>query len=125
MAENKFKENWLKEDKLGPVCKQVTEKQKGFTKQNIKRLFSFKFDANEIIFTAILILVILLALSYSSETKQCKDWISPMTSGDKDNCKYVCNQRCELTFKENIGGNFLTNLTIEQDVEKKILTPYP
>ena len=115
---NTFKENWLLEDKLCPVCKQVTEKQKGLTKQNIKRLFSFKFDANEIIFTAILVLVLLLALSYNSETKKCREWISPMNSGDKNNCKAVCDQKCEFIFRENVGDNFLTNITIEQDVEK-------
>ena len=50
-----FEENWLKEDKVCEKCGQVTERQKGLTKQNLKRLLSVKFDINELIITFIII----------------------------------------------------------------------
>lgn len=117
---NVFKENWLKTDKLCPTCSQIIEKQRGLTKQNVKRLFSFKLDANEIIFTALIILVIVLAYAYNHDTKQSREWINSMASGGIDSCKTNCNQHCELYAQidrlQNGGGIInLTNITITNE----------
>jgi len=71
---NIFKENWLKVDETCPHCGQVTKRQKGMTKQNLKRLVTIKFDLNEVIWTLVIILVLVLAYSYQSETKVCREY---------------------------------------------------
>lgn len=93
---NVFKENWNKVDKRCPCCNQVTEKQKGMTKENLKKLISFKWNANEVIITIMIIMMLLLAFAYNNETKKCRDWITPMFKGDAEDCKTVCDQRCML-----------------------------
>jgi len=68
--------NWLKEDEVCSHCGQVTKKQKGLTKQNVKRLFSIKLDMNELVMTIIIILVIFSAFSYKTEIQICRDYIA-------------------------------------------------
>ena len=109
---NVFKENWLKEDKICSQCGQITEKQRGLTKQNIKKLFSFKLTTDEIIFTALIILVIVLAYAYNHDTKQSREWINSMVSGSIENCKFNCNNHCDLYAQiDNIKNGGITNLT--------------
>ena len=91
-----IKENWLKTDELCPNCGFVTKRQKGLTKQNLKRLITPKFNWNEVLITFMLIMVVVLAFSYKNEIKQCQDWIAPMFAGSTDDCKFVCNNRCDL-----------------------------
>jgi hypothetical protein len=90
-----FKERWLLEDKKCETCGQVTERVRGITKQNIKRLLIPRFDVNELLITFMLIMIIVLAYSYMDETKQCREWLKPMQEG-KDACLQVCNYRCAL-----------------------------
>ena len=112
-----FKENWLKVDEVCVCCNQIIKKQRGITRQNLKRLIRPKFTLDEIIITFMLIMVIALAFVYQSETKQCRDWITPMFKGDLDNCKAVCNMRCEMTnaIRERNALNYtrLENITNE------------
>jgi hypothetical protein len=75
VKKNIFKENWLKIDKTCSQCGQVTEKQKGLTKQNVKKLFTIKFDMNEIIMTLIIILVLISAYAYKVDTQICRDYV--------------------------------------------------
>jgi len=77
---NIFRENWLKTDKTCECCGQVTKKQKGLTKQNIKKLFSFKFDMNELIMTIVIILVVLSAYAYKVDTQTCRDYVKEAKS---------------------------------------------
>jgi hypothetical protein len=87
--------NWNKTDDTCSHCGQVTTKQKGLTKQNLRRLVVPKMDLNEIVFTVLLILILLLAYSYIQETKVCKDWISPMINNSGKDCFNVCSMRCQ------------------------------
>jgi hypothetical protein len=72
---NVFKENWLKVDKVCEHCGQVTERQRGLTKQNLKRLMTIKFNMNEVIITLIIILVLISAYAYKVETQICRDYV--------------------------------------------------
>jgi hypothetical protein len=102
-----FKEQWLEVDKRCPGCNQITEKSKGISKQNLKRLITPRWDFNELLITFIIIMVIILAFSYKSETQQCRDWIAPMFVGDKNHCLMVCDAQCEL-----IQGRLTSNLSL-------------
>jgi hypothetical protein len=92
---NVFKENWLKVDETCPGCGQITKRQRGMTKQNLMRMVKPKFDANEILITAMLVLVLLLALAYNSETKQCREWLTSMAGDSVEECKWNCNLKCD------------------------------
>jgi len=81
--------NWLKVDEVCPHCKQVTKKQKGLTKQNIRRLFSFKMDMNEVIMTLIIILVLFSAFSYKNEIQVCRDYV------EEAKMSFVSDQDCK------------------------------
>jgi hypothetical protein len=105
-----FKENWLKVDETCPNCGQVTKRQRGLTKQNLKRLIIPQWNSTEILITLMLIFIIILAYVYSFETKQCKEWISSMTAGGKEICRMNCNLQCDK-IKEEENTN-LTNLNL-------------
>jgi len=104
---NVFKENWLKVDETCPGCGQITKRQKGMTKQNLQRLIKPKFDFNEILITFMLIMVVVLALVYNSETKQCREWLTSMAGDSISDCKWNCNSKCDI-----MGGNRLLNETL-------------
>lgn len=110
---NKFQENWNKVDEVCPHCNQITKRQKGMTKQNLKRLITPQFNMNEILITFMLIMVIVLAYVYLNETKQSRDWIIDMTGEDKQQCFSNCNLRCENFFQTQLNLTTLTNLTNE------------
>jgi len=93
-AKKIFKENWNRTDKVCSQCGQVTERVKGITRQNIRRLLIPKFTLNEVIFTLILILIIFAGYSYMNETKICNDWITPMLEDNGKNCLSVCDLKC-------------------------------
>jgi len=114
---NKIKENWLKEDKRCPSCNQVTERFRGLTKQNLKRLLIPQFNMTEVTITLLLITLIILSFAYKSETQQCRDWLEPMYANDGELCLAMCSNKCDLIKQVAIGGsnnepNFLTNITI-------------
>lgn len=90
-----IKENWLKEDIRCKCCGSIIQRQKGITKQNLKRLITPRFDFNEIMITLIIVMVLIMAFAYMRETQQCRDWIGQF-SGDKETCKLTCNSKCEL-----------------------------
>lgn len=100
-----IKENWEKVDEVCPNCGQVTKPQRGITKQNMKRLFSFKMSSNEIVTTILLVLVVLLAFAYRAETKQCREWLKPMFESGGKSCDTICNQVREDLQKMNISRN--------------------
>ena len=114
-----FKEKWNQVDEVCPHCKQITKRNRGITRQNIKRLLIPKFNMNELLITIILLMVIMLGLLYSTETKACRDWIAPMINGTKDSCKDICDYKCEMfhTLDNQNLNNFnlssfsVTNLT--------------
>lgn len=90
-----FKENWEKVDEVCPACGQVTKQQKGWTRQNVRRLLKPKWNGTEITITIMLIFVLLMAYMYKVETQQCKDWIKPMYS-DKQMCELTCLGKCNM-----------------------------
>lgn len=94
-----IKENWEKVDECCPQCGQVTKQAKGITRQNIKRLFSIKFNYTEFLITFMLIMILVLAWAYMKETKESRDWINSMYSGDKDACILTCNMKCEAKYE--------------------------
>lgn len=109
-----FKERWLLEDIKCEKCGQIISRQRGLTKQNLKRLLKPTWNVNEILITFMIIMILFLAFSYKSEVKQCQDWIGSMYSGDIDNCKFMCDSRCDTlnkTYKGNIPLN-ITNLSL-------------
>jgi hypothetical protein len=113
-----FKENWEKIDEVCPTCSQVTKRQRGITRQNIKRLLIPRWDMNEVLITLMIVMMLFLAYAYVNETKQCKEWVKPMFEGTKETCLMVCSSRCELAF-QNIKDPYLnfnlTNITIFND----------
>lgn len=70
-----FKERWLLEDERCSQCNAITKRVRGITKQNIKRLLTPQFNTTELLITFILIMVIVMAFLYKSETQQCRDFI--------------------------------------------------
>jgi hypothetical protein len=93
---NIFKENWNKVDETCNSCGQVTKRVRGLTKQNLKRLITPRWDLNEVLITFMLIMVIVLAFTYKSETQLCRNWVEPMFENEGKNCNAVCDARCEL-----------------------------
>lgn len=69
-----FKQKWNSIDKTCPSCGQVTKKNIGLTKQNLKKLFK-KPTIQEWLIFLIIILMIFAALSYKAEVGQCKYFI--------------------------------------------------
>lgn len=108
-----IKENWLKVDEVCTHCGQVTKRQKGITKQSLKRLITPKFTMDELIITFMIIMVLVLAFAYNAETKSCREWIKPMYAKDLNNCKSVCNVRCELIQWDKGGSSNITNALYE------------
>jgi hypothetical protein len=49
-----------------------------------------------------LIMVLVLAYVYMNETKMCRDWIKGFTGSDINDCKYSCEQKCELVYNPPI-----------------------
>jgi hypothetical protein len=107
---NIFKENWLKTDECCEKCGQVTKAQKGLTKQNLKRLFTIKFNMNELIFTVIIILVLVSAYAYREDTKTCREYV----------------KQVEFSFLNLSGGSYTipdkTNTTTNTDYDFTITT---
>jgi hypothetical protein len=90
-----IKENWNKVDERCYYCNQVTKRQRGITKQNLKRLITPRWDLNEIIVLFMIVMVITMAFSYKSEISACRDWISDMFVGNVTNCIENCDYRCK------------------------------
>jgi ABC-type phosphate/phosphonate transport system permease subunit len=75
-TKSSVKDNWLKEDIKCEKCGQVVYKQKGITKQSIKKLFSFDWkNPQEYIWTIVIIGILLLAWSYMQEKKAYNDFM--------------------------------------------------
>lgn len=105
-GKNVFKENWNKVDETCPHCHQVTKRQRGLTKQNLKRLITPQWNMTELVITLMLILVIVIAFAYKSETQTTRDWLKSMTSGNEETCKMVCDNKCHLAYTNvtNLNG---------------------
>lgn len=104
---------WLLEDEKCPHCNQITKKQRGITKQNLRRLLVPKWDLNELIITLLLIMFLVMGYLYGIETGQCRDWLKPMLI-NKDECVRVCDLKCKLIYESpnNTAANLLVvNLT--------------
>jgi len=111
---------WNETDKLCENCGKVEKPQRGICRQNMKRLITPRFDMNEIVFTIIIIMVIVLAFAYKNETQQCRDWLMPMFADNGENCLIECNNRCGLIEEnENFGLNE-TQIKEMQDIMKKL-----
>jgi hypothetical protein len=103
-----IKENWELKDKVCPNCGQVTERQRGITKQNIKRLFSIRWDLNEILIMFMIIMVLFLAWAYQKDTQTCRDYVQQ--SIDEYN-------RRNITYNYSNSNQLNTlNLTITQTI---------
>jgi hypothetical protein len=109
-----FKENWLRTDEVCSNCGAVTKRVRGITKQNVKRLFSFSFNLNEILIILMLIMVIGLAFVYKAETKQCREWLEPM-QGSYEMCVWISDQKCNQLHNSLTNENPDLNFTISQD----------
>jgi hypothetical protein len=107
---------WLREDKKCPHCGQVTERVRGLTKQNLRRLIIPKWDLNEITITLLLIMIIVLALVYKVETDTCRNWLKPMIEDDGANCINICDEKCSFIQDTNKGAGAppITNLTLNE-----------
>lgn len=102
-----FKENWEKVDEVCPSCGQVTKRQRGITRQNIKRLFSLKVTYTEFLITFMLIMILILAYAYLNETKTSRAWLNSMTGNDIDICNANCLYKCRLFYPNNSSSNLL------------------
>ena len=91
-----------------PTCGQQTEREKGFTNENIKRLLSWKMSLNDFIFLFIIVMVIVSYFGYKQAVAECEGWQKDIMENPH---KFCSNIRT---------GNFnLTNLTIKIDDGKK------
>lgn len=104
-----IKDNWEKVDEVCLSCGQVTKQAKGITRQNIKRLFSIKFNYTEFLITFMLIMILVLAWAYWNETKESRDWINSMYGTDKDTCLMNCNYKCSAKYD---GERIIRNDTL-------------
>jgi len=96
-----FKEQWEEVDQLCPDCGSIKKPAKGLTKQNIKRLFSFKgTPTGWIIFFLMCAALFFANLSYSL-------MMAPINCSDVSNI--VTDSR------ENINGNNQMPIISEQD----------
>lgn len=106
-----IKANWLKEDILCENCGQVVYKQKGITKQSMKRLFSFNFkNPQEWVWTAMIIGVCFLAWAYKNETASCNE----LMENRIEYCTQFLNDMAvgnEFVFKINGTLNGIANNT--------------
>ncbi len=105
---------WLEEDKKCEHCGQITERARGLTKQNLKKLISFKFTFDEFLITFMIIMILVMAWAYKAETQQCRDWIKPLHTGTVEECKNVCDMKCRMirsTEYTNFDAEELKNLT--------------
>ena len=103
---------WEDKDTLCEHCGAVTVRAKGITKQNMKKLFSINFTFNEVLITFMIIMVLVLAYAYKNETQACRDWIKPLYAGDVNDCKDVCNVKCErIRATEYTNFNATQNIT--------------
>jgi len=107
-----FKERWLLEDIKCEKCGQVTTKQRGITKQNLKRLITPQWNINEMIITIMIIMILVLAFAYRSETKQSREWIKEMYDGSEDNCIEVCSDKCHTLSQKQEGMSNSSNFII-------------
>jgi len=75
MEIQKIFRKWNEIDKTCSCCGQVTEKVRGITKQNIKRMVRLKPSSLEWTLIIFFLLFILIMLLYRYETAQCKEVI--------------------------------------------------
>jgi hypothetical protein len=93
------KDNWLKEDILCEKCSQVVYKQKGITKQSMKRLFSFDFkNPQEYVWTIVIIGICLLAWSYMQDKKAYNDFMEHRT-------EYCTQLLSSIEYNSEIGAS--------------------
>lgn len=74
---------WEDTDEMCESCGNIKKRAKGWNKQNLKRLFSFKVTADDLFILILIAAVILVALLYRSETATCKEFLS--------NFSYYCD----------------------------------
>lgn len=113
-----FKENWEKKDEHCEHCGSVVKHHKGITKENMKRLSSFKITGTEIIIFTLMIGIVFLVLFWKSDTDACRNWINPMINTTMVQCESVCNQKCALIYQnEEINltnaTKYINNVTIK------------
>ena len=94
---------WKQTDELCPTCGHVTKRVRGLTKQNLKKLVSFKWDWDEFIMTLVLILLVITAFAYKHDIAQCKAYVKDITENP---CKF-----CRVT--SNIGNPLGSNVTLD------------
>lgn len=110
-----FKEQWELCDEKCSTCQQVVKRQKGITRQNIRRLLTPKMNFTEWLITFILVMLFIVAWAYQHDIKQCTTWLNEL----KTNPKFVCD-RCAAymangtqTFT-NDTGILVPNITFTQ-----------
>ena len=91
---------WDLEDKRCGACGQVVEKQRGMTRQNLKRLVKPKFDTNEVIITLLLVMFVVMGYLYMAETSKAREFAKAMS----DNPKEFCNQMTKMNQKSAGAG---------------------
>lgn len=105
----RFKKKWLMEDEKCHECGQVTKQVRGLTKQNVKRLFTFKWNTTEFLIMFLLLMFFVMSLLYQGEVGTTRAWLLPMMSGDKDHCLQVCDQKCFKMEEDRIKANLTWN----------------
>jgi len=88
-----FKQNWSEVDEVCSACGQVTKVNRGFTKQNIKKLFR-KPSSQDCIIFIVLALLIFGAWAYQSEVEQYKEIVRHP------------QELCQIYFESVLHGNF-------------------
>lgn len=90
MKLNKVFPRWGKTDetKVCPTCGNVkiVKKERGITRQNIKRLFHPRWTMDDIIIIFLLVMILTMAFLYKIETQQARDLVKDFNANPEKYC---------------------------------------
>lgn len=107
-----IKENWFKEDKTCLTCGNVTERQRGITRQNVRRLFSFNWTATEWTITLLILGYIMVAFFLRHDLNASRQFSDDLHKYPNKYCSLLedCsvnpkNVLCNLSSNSNLNNN--------------------
>ena len=90
---------WDQVDTTCSSCGQVTEKCRGFTRQNMKRLIKPQWTSQDMILLIVIAMMCLLAYLYKVETQTAREFASEM----RENPKAFCDKMLKANERTSIG----------------------
>lgn len=74
-ADKPITKGWNAVDELCPICGTVTKPATGLTRQNLKKLFSFKMKLSDVITFLLLMMLLFSVYRYQNDTQQCRSFL--------------------------------------------------